>query len=302
MKKKPTNTAASVRAKLLNVANASKRAFDTVLLQYFQERFLFRLAQSQHRAKLILKGALMFRAYGIPLTRPTKDIDLLGRNVGPEADIFVTIIQEIIKVDCEDGVVFDRRSIVISRIKEDADYEGLRVFVEGTLDSARKKLQIDIGFGDLITEGPREMDYPVILDQPAPHLLVYSRETAIAEKFEAIVRLGGANSRMKDFYDILYLAEHEEFDAQILSTAITKTFSHRGTDLNQAEFIFSEEFKSNRTLNEMWTAFLKRSGLDTTILLPTVIGILQDFLNVAFEPDDRGTWSPNMKIWQPRNS
>ncbi len=288
MKKKPTNTAASVRAKLLNTANASKRAFDTVLLQYLQERFLYRLAQSQHRAKLILKGALMFRAYGIPITRPTKDIDLLGRSVGPEADIFVRIIQEIIKVDCDDGVVFDPSSIAISRIKEDADYEGLRILVEGTLDSARKKLQIDIGFGDLISGGPREMDYPVILDQPAPHLLVYSKETAIAEKFEAIVRLGTANSRMKDFYDILYLAEHEEFDAHTLVAAITKTFSHRETDLNQAELIFSEEFKTNRTLNEMWTAFLKRSGLDITISFANTINLLKEFLSVVFQRDDQG--------------
>ena len=298
MKKKPTNTAASVRAKLLNVANASKRAFDTVLLQYFQERFLFRLAQSQHRAKLILKGALMFRAYGIPLTRPTKDIDLLGRSVGPEADIFITIIQEIIKIDCDDGVLFDPSSITISRIKEDADYEGLRVFVEGTLDSARKKLQIDIGFGDLITEGPREMDYPVILDQPAPYLLVYSKETAIAEKFEAIVRLGTANSRMKDFYDILYLAEHEEFDAQTMAAAIKKTFSHRETDLNQADFIFSEEFKTNRSLNEMWRAFLKRAGLPQSTSFGNTVDLLKAFLSVVFQQEAKsGKWSSNEKRW-----
>lgn len=299
MKKKPTNTAASVRAKLLNVANVSKRAFDAVLLQYFQERFLYRLAQSQHRAKLILKGALMFRAYGIPNTRPTKDIDFLGRNVGPEADIFVIIIQEIIKIDCDDGVVFDPSSITISRIKEDADYEGLRVFVEGTLDSARKKLQIDIGFGDLISEGPREMDYPVILDQPAPQLLVYSKETAIAEKFEAIVRLGTANSRMKDFYDILYLAEHEEFEAQTLAASITTTFTHRSTDLAQANLIFSEAFKTNRSLNEMWAAFLKRSKLDSSIPFAGTLTILQQFLSIAFIPEKGSAkWFIKIKKWQ----
>jgi len=299
MKKKPTNTATSVKAKLLNVANVSKRAFDVVLLLYFQERFLFRLAQSEHRAKLILKGALMFRAYGIPNTRPTKDIDFLGRSVGPEADIFIIIIEEIIKIDCDDGVVFDPSSITISRIKEDADYEGLRVFIEATLDSARKKLQIDIGFGDLITEGPREMDYPVILDQPAPHLLVYSKETAIAEKFEAIVRLGTANSRMKDFYDILYLAEHEEFEAQNLAVAINATFNHRGTDLNQAKLIFSEEFKSNSSLNEMWTAFLKRSKLDLSIPFAETLIILEQFLTIAFMTEKSSArWLIKIKKWQ----
>jgi predicted nucleotidyltransferase component of viral defense system len=299
MKKKPTNTAASVKAKLLNVANVSKRAFDVVLLQYFQERFLYRLAQSEYRDRLILKGALMFRAYGIAITRPTKDIDLLGRSIGPEADLFATIIQEIIEIQCDDGVVFDPSSITISRIKEDADYEGLRVFIEGALDSARKKLQIDIGFGDLITAGPCDMDYPVILDQPAPHLLVYSKETAIAEKFEAIVRLGTVNSRMKDFYDILYLAEHEEFEAQALVAAITTTFTHRSTDLNQAEFIFSEEFKTNRVLNEMWTAFLKRSGLESTIQFADIMNSLKEFLSIVFQQDMHdGRWLFNEKQWK----
>lgn len=303
MKKKPTNTAASVKAKLLNVANVSKRAFDVVLLQYFQERFLYRLAQSEYRDRLILKGALMFRAYGIAITRPTKDIDLLGRSIGPEADLFVTIIQEIIEIQCDDGVVFDPSSITISRIKEDADYEGLRVFIEGALDSVLKKLQIDIGFGDLITEGPRGMDYPVILDHPVPQLLVYSKETAIAEKFEAIVRLGTANSRMKDFYDIQYLAEHEEFEAQILSTAITTTFAHRGTDLKQAELIFAEEFIANRTLREMWVAFLKRSALDPTIPFSDTMDLLREFLSHASRhPAENAKWLPNEKRWDGRSA
>lgn len=300
MKRKPVNTAASVRAKLLNVAHASKRAFDNVLLQYFQERFLYRLAQSEHRTTLVLKGALMFRAYGIPLTRPTKDIDLLGRSVAPEATIFTTIFQEIVEVECDDGVIFDSSSIVVSRFKEDAEYGGLRVFVEGTLDSAKKKLQIDIGFGDLISEGPRAMEYPVILDQPAPQVLVYSKETAIAEKFEATVRLGTANSRMKDLYDILYLAENEAFDARPLAAAVMKTFSHRGTDLDQAELVFSEDFRSNRSLNQLWTAFLRRSGLDTTIPFADAVNLIHRFLSVTLgQQVDGARWCPTEKHWKP---
>jgi len=299
MTKKPTNIAASIRAKLMNVANQSKRAFDVVVLQYFQERFLYRLAQSKHRSKLILKGALMFRAYGIPITRPTKDIDFLGRTIGPETGLLTAIMQEILDIQCEDGIIFDPASIAITSIKEDADYEGLRIFIEGKLDTIRKKIQIDIGFGDIITEGPLEMDYPVILDQPAPHLMVYSKETAIAEKFEAMVRLGTANSRMKDFYDIFYLAEHEEFGASSLSAAINQTFSHRGTDLNQAQFIFSDDFKANNALNEMWTAFLKRSKLDTTIQFVETLIILEHFLSIALLPDRITTrWFFTTKKWQ----
>lgn len=301
MKKRPSNIAASVRVKLLNVANTSKRAFDVVLLQYLQERFLYRLAQSQHRSKLILKGALMFRAYGIPITRPTKDIDFLGQAIGPKVITLEPMMKQILEIHCGDGVIFNADSVSITPIKEDADYEGLRIFIEGKLDSARKKLQIDIGFGDLVTEGPHEMDYPVILDMPAPRLMVYSRETAIAEKFEAIVRLGTANSRMKDFYDIRYLAENEEFNALGLSVAIRQTFSHRGTDLNQAKFIFSDDFKMNKSLGEMWIAFLKRSKIDPVISFLDTLNLLELFLSVAFASESEisnTNWDIKRKKWQ----
>jgi len=132
-----------------------------------------------------------------------------------------------------------------------------------------------------------------------PALTVYSKETAIAEKFEAIVRLGTVNSRMKDFYDILYLAEHEEFEAQALVAAITTTFTHRSTDLNQAEFIFSEEFKTNRVLNEMWTAFLTRSGLESTIQFADIMNSLKEFLSIVFQQDMHdGRWLFNEKQWK----
>jgi predicted nucleotidyltransferase component of viral defense system len=146
------------------------------------------------------------------------------------------------------------------------------------------------------------MDYPVILDQPVPQLLVYSKETAIAEKFEAIVRLGTANSRMKDFYDILYLAQHEEFEAQILWTAITTTFAHRGTDLKQAELIFAEEFIANRTLREMWGAFLKRSALDPTIPFSDTMDLLRAFLSHASRHTaENAKWLPHEKRWDEKS-
>lgn len=297
-KSKPTNIAASIRAKLQNITKESKRAFDVVVIQYFQERFLYRLSQSKHRSHLILKGALMFRAYGIPLTRPTKDIDFLGRSIGPDADVLTAILREVCEIAAEDGVAFDTQSISTTPIKEDADYEGLRIFIEAKLDSIRKKLQLDIGFGDLITKGPIEIEYPVFLDLPAPIIMVYSKETAIAEKFEAIVRLGTVNSRMKDFYDILFLSENEDFDSKTLASAITQTFTHRATPLEQMNFIFSEEFRNNQNFYEMWRAFLSRSKIEKMVEFPEVIEMLNTFLSpIAANDMISSHWSSQQKRW-----
>jgi predicted nucleotidyltransferase component of viral defense system len=281
--KKPKNIAASVRARLLNIARDTKRPFDTVLLQYMQERFLYRLAQSKYKKNFILKGALMFRAFGMPLTRPTKDIDFLGQATPLNDDRILAIIGELLSIECDDGVIFDIGSVSGKRIKEDADYEGLRVFVEAELDHATKRLQIDIGFGDVITNGPLEVEYPVILDQPVPHLMVYSRETAIAEKFEAIVRLGTLNSRMKDFYDIIFLAEIEGFDSNLLGEALVRTFTHRNTELQQAKSIFTQAFKQDKNLNEMWGAFLKRARIEPPMSFPDAIDQLQKVLAPVLE-------------------
>lgn len=297
-KDKPTNIAASIRAKLQNVAKESKRAIDVVLLQYLQERFLYRLSQSAHRSKLILKGALMFRAHGIAITRPTKDIDFLGRTIGPEETEIQKILKEILEETCDDGVVFDKKSLTITRIKEDADYEGLRIFLDATLDSARKKIQIDIGFGDLITNGPTEMQYPVFLDLPTPKIMVYSKETAIAEKFEAIVRLGTVNSRMKDFYDILFLSENEDFDSRTLTSAILQTFNHRATETEQAAFIFSVEFKEDQNFAKMWRAFLSRSKIECEIEFSEAVTMIDSFLGpIILESKMISRWSHRQRQW-----
>ena len=175
------------------------------MLQYFQERFLYRLSVSPYREHFILKGALLFFLYDAHRLRPTKDIDLLGRAQSNDLKNIREVVQQIAQIEVPDGVVFTKESTTVEIIKESEEYSGVRVKIEAKLTSARQTLQIDIGFGDRIVPGPVEIEFPVILDQPAPRIKGYSKESVISEKLEAIVRFNFLTSRMKDFYDILFL-------------------------------------------------------------------------------------------------
>jgi len=224
------------------------------------ERFLYRLSQSTHANRFILKGALMLRVWRSPELRPTMDIDMLGITSNAEADI-VTQIRDILIVDVEeDGLAFEPDSIQAERITEDADYEGIRIRFRGELSSARINMQIDIGFGDIVYPEPEESDFPTMLNYPAPRLLCYSRESAIAEKFEITVKLGEMNSRMKDFYDIWLLSRQFDFEGAILAEAIQLTFNHRGTELPEEIEVFTESFIDEKQVQ--WTAFWRRLQQD----------------------------------------
>ncbi|MBW2593251.1 MAG: nucleotidyl transferase AbiEii/AbiGii toxin family protein [Deltaproteobacteria bacterium] len=215
------NMSASVRQRLLNRARSDHRPFNELLQYYAMERFLYRLSQSVHVDRFILKGALMLRVWRSPELRPTMDIDMLGVTSNEKVDI-VAQIQDILTVDVEtDGLAFDPDSIQAERITEDADYEGIRIRFLGELGTARINMQIDIGFGDVVYPEPEESDFPTMLNSPVPRLLCYSRESSIAEKFEAMVKLGMLNSRMKDFYDIWLLSRQFDFDGAKLAAADT---------------------------------------------------------------------------------
>jgi hypothetical protein len=185
----PKNIPVSVHDRLLNRARRDKRPFGEILQYYAMERFLYRLSQSRHADRFILKGALMLRFWQLPELRPTMDIDMLGRSSNKEADI-VAQLRDILVMDVEpDGLTFKTDSIQAERITEDADYEGIRIRFLGLLDAARIHMQIDIGFGDVVFPNPERVDFPAMLDFKAPRLLCYSRESSIAEKFEAMVKL-----------------------------------------------------------------------------------------------------------------
>lgn len=253
---KGVNIAASVRQRLLNLARKDKRPFNELLQYYAMERFLYRLSQTKCVDHFILKGALMLRAWRSPQARPTMDIDMLGKTTN-EVDSIIAQINDIISmVDEPDGLTFDPDSIRAERITEDADYEGIRVRFTGSLDNARVPMQIDIGFGDVVYPETVETVLPTILDFPAPRLLGYSRESAVAEKFEAMLKLGELNSRMKDFFDIWLLSRQFDFDGNDLAEAIRLTLEHRGTTLPEGIVAFSTVFIDAKQVQ--WAAFGNR--------------------------------------------
>jgi predicted nucleotidyltransferase component of viral defense system len=205
MPKPKRNMAASVRRRLLNLARERKQSFELMLVRYVNERLLYRLSVTKHRDRFLLKGAMLMMTWFDDPLRPTRDLDLLGSgDSDPEA--LISIFQEVCAANENDGVVFDVGGLTIDRIREEAEYGGLRIKTTANVDGAKVRVAIDIGFGDAVEPAATETELPVLLDLPPPRLRVYPRETVIAEKFQAMVNLGRANSRMKDLYDIWVLS------------------------------------------------------------------------------------------------
>ena len=263
------------------------------------ERFLFRLSVSPYCDKFILKGALMLSAWGAPSTRPTRDIDLLGY-LPNQMETLVETIREICLQEVElDALIFDSASATGMVIKEDADYEGVRITFRGSLDNIPIPMQIDIGFGDIVFPAALVTEYPVILNHSRPKLRCYSRETAIAEKFEAMVKLGLLNSRMKDFFDIWLLSRQFEFDGTTLCAAIRATFERRRTPLPTiAPPALTLEFGTDRHKSIQWMAFIKKGRLvNQTPPLGDVVVLLEAFLMPpTLEAEPNASWN---RHWQP---
>jgi hypothetical protein len=299
MKKPVKDVAASVRQRLQNVAKKTNRPFQEVLEYFAMERFLYRLASSKHASRFVLKGALMFRAWNAPTSRPTRDIDLLGRmdsNVTAVVPVFKDVCNQTVEPD---GLIFHANSVAGQAIKEDADYAGVRVTFRAILQNSRIAMQIDIGFGDVLTPAAVATEYPTILDFPAPRLNGYCRETVVAEKFEAMVKLGLANSRMKDFYDIWFLSQQFEFDGSVLSNAITRTFAHRKTQILAAPTALTPVFADDAQEQTQWRAFLRKTRLsDAPAALPDVILVLAAFLLPMAEAIVNG--QPFNQAWKAR--
>lgn len=298
MTKPVKNVAASVRQRLMNAAREAHRPFQEVLEYYAMERFLYRLSRSPHSGRFVLKGALMFRAWGGEATRSTRDIDLLAR-VENTVEAVVPIFRGVCTVAVEpDGMVFDPGTVEGTVIKEDADYSGIRVTFLGTLQNARVSMQIDLGFADVVTPGPVPTDYPVILEFPAPRLAGYPRETVVAEKFEAMVKLGALNSRMKDFYDVLVLSRRFEFDGATLSAAVAGTFANRKTAVVTAPLALTPAFAAVAGKEAQWKGFVRKAKLaDAPADLAVVTAELAPFLLPVAEAVSAGTdfrlaWRP----------
>ncbi|MCD6129642.1 MAG: nucleotidyl transferase AbiEii/AbiGii toxin family protein [Deltaproteobacteria bacterium] len=261
MKREIKNKPASTRVRLMNIARTEGIDFDALLLRYFQERFLYRLSISEFSDHLVLKGGLLLICLKMPRSRPTKDIDFLAEQVKNDPAELEYIFREIVEISCDDGVRFNTSSVTSECIKENTDYGGIRLKVDATLGQARKRLQMDIGFGDIIIPGAKLMDFPTLLEEKPPKLKVYSIESIISEKFEAMVRLAMVNSRMKDFYDIYSLSLSHSFQGNRLKKAIESTFQKRKTSLSDNPMAFRPEFHKDKGRQKQWIAFLRKSRL-----------------------------------------
>ena len=261
-----------MRARLLTLARQKGQAFDLLLTRYANERLLHRLSLSPHRSRFVLKGAMLMTTWFDDPHRPTRDVDFLGYG-DPTPEAMLVTFREICAIEVDDGIVFDVDALRVELIREELEYGGLRLRTTGALAGARISVIIDIGFGDAIEPGIEEVNLPVLLDLPQPRLRVYARETVIAEKFQAMVMLGLANSRMKDFYDVWTLSRSYDFDEDRLSRAIAATFERRGTAIPfEAPVALTQTFATDVGKQRQWAAFVR----DLAIEIPVFEAVVAD--------------------------
>ena len=272
------NIGASVRARLHRISIKKKQSFDLVLTHYAIERLLYRLAQSRHAHLFVLKGAMLLLTWFDKPFRRTRDLDLLGFG-DPAPDTVLDIFNEVLSQTQPDGVVFDTSAVRISGIRELNEYKGLRIRVDADIGGARITVNVDIGFGDA-TEPPAEwLDYPVLLNMPVPRLRGYARETVVAEKFQAIVELGLANSRMKDYYNLWIISQTFETDWVRLAQAVSATFARRGTTIpKEIPDGLSPEFANDPVKRKQWDKFKRSLETDPGPLNDIVGAIVADLM------------------------
>lgn len=296
---KKRNAGHSVFQRLLNHARTRGEDFNLLLFRYGIERLLYRLSVSPHADKYILKGASLFLVWKGQNYRVTKDADLLG-SVPSDAENITGLFRELChaKVEDNDGIEFMPDTVRAEQIREEQTYEGIRVTLTGMLHQARIPLQVDIGFGDAVTPEPEMIEFPTLLDAPPPKLLAYTRYTMVSEKVEAMVRLGVANSRMKDFYDVWLLSRLFEFDGRTLCDAIRSTFRRRSTPLPDGlPMAFTDEFSKDELKQTQWRAFIRKSkpedvSGDLDAVIADITGFLMPVLEAARWDDHFGlSWT-----------
>lgn len=253
---------ASVNQRLLNRAREKGLAFQDLCQRFSMERFLYRLSVSPHAERFVLKGALMLFVWNPEPSRQTMDIDLLGR-VANDPGLVRAMFRDICAQDVPpDGMAFDPESVEVESITREAPYEGVRISLRGRLGNTRVLIRVDIGVGDRVVPEPEMLDYPTLLEFPAPRLLAYSRESAVAEKLHAMVRLGMLNSRMKDFFDIWSLSRSFDFSGEVLGEAIGETFDARGYKVPREPLALTDGFARSPGKQAQWTGFLRKRRVD----------------------------------------
>jgi predicted nucleotidyltransferase component of viral defense system len=255
MAKEIKNLGASIRARLLTLSHSNGQPFDLLLTRFVLERLLYRLSRSSHRDKFVLKGAMLLTTWIDNPHRGTRDLDFLGFGTN-SGEALLKVFREILSENLSDGASFDLEALRLDTIRDELEYGGLRVRTRATVGGAVIPVVVDIGFGDATEPGVEELDYPVLLDFPAPRIRAYARETVIAEKLQAMVALGDANSRMKDFYDIWILSKSASFDGDRLAQAIAATFACRNTPIPDGlPRALTPEFAGQPEKRSQWNAF-----------------------------------------------
>lgn len=278
------DVAKSIRARLLNLAKANGDNFNTLMLQYALQRFLYRLSVSEYASSFLLKGAWLFVMWNNSLHRPTKDIDFLGFGSN-DKQVLLTMFKQIAGSSdiAPDGIRFLSDGFKASDIDKDGHYHGVRIMGTAMLGTAKLPMQFDIGFGDAVTPGPLEAVLPSILGMPAPTLRVYPVYTVIAEKFHAMVVLGSLNSRLKDFYDLYTIAMTQSLDGSLLAQAIVATFMQRNTALTkEGVLVFEDDFLNDVTKKQQWLAFVNKNRIDNKLTFAELMYQLRDFLSPIY--------------------
>ncbi len=277
------NKSASIRQRLLNIAKADETiTFQTIIIRYIHECILMRLANSNYKDNFYLKGGTLIFALQEEAKRPTKDIDLLGYNISNTKEDILTIFQEIAKIVIDDAVVFNYKKITVESIQGNEKYKGLRVHMEGKFDSIVQRIQIDIGFGDVIIPEPMAIQYPLLLntDTTLP-LKGYTIESIVAEKLQAMCKLSVFNSRMKDFYDVYFLLSQNQCEKELLKQAIVATFERRNTKIDP-HVAFMDELIDNDNLRIKWERFLSRNSLELEVSLNQIVIFIQKNIKKLF--------------------
>jgi len=279
MNKEKKNLAESILHRLKNHAQSTKRRTDEVLRYYAIERFLYRLSLSQHSNKFFLKGGLTLKAWEISQHRATLDIDLLGKTSNSIQNL-KGIIHDICQHEViPDGISFESTSLKLSEMQVNGEYHGIRALFIANMHTAKISMQIDIGFSDIIFPEPTIIAYPTILEFPPPKLNGYTPESVIAEKFEAMMKLGMVNTRIKDFFDIWILSQHLSFSGKLLQNAIKTTFEKRGSLLSALPDSISDLFYADPIHQMRWKQFLENiDNENKSIDFAKVINDIKDFL------------------------
>lgn len=296
-------SAASIKDRLKNQVMKSGKSFQELLITYALERTIYRLSVSKYAERFTLKGGIfLYAIFDGEFARATRDIDFLARNISNSAEEIRKVYEEIFSISCDDALQYDLKTLEVTAITEFKEYHGVNVSITAFLDRTKIPVSIDIGFDDVIYPDREKMDFPVLLDMANPTIYVYSIYSTVSEKFEAIVSLGDANSRYKDFYDIYVLANKYNFNGIELKEAVIETFRHRGTSFDDI-FAFTNDFASSAIHQRRWGAFLKKKQTIINVDLSEVIETLKSFLqpivdSVHNKTEFVLTWDCESNCWR----